>query len=151
LRDALRDKPDQPAAHYDLALVQEARGRPEDALSEYEAELRVDPKAYRAHFNAAKLLAASGRRVEAARRFEQAVEANPEFGGGYLSRARARLDLGDLAGAEAAAVKGNALRVEAAIAPLGHYVLADIYNRLGREQDAAREAAAGRRLEKRRN
>ena len=29
---------------------------------------------------------------------------------------------------------------------LGHFVLADVYSRMGRPQDAAREAAAGRRL-----
>jgi hypothetical protein len=34
------------------------------------------------------------------------------------------------------------------IAPLGHYVLADVYNRLGRPRDAEREAAAARRLER---
>src|SRR5439155_530815 len=34
--------------------------------------------------------------------------------------------------------------------PLGHYVLADVYSRQGRERDAQREAAAGRRLEQRR-
>ena len=33
--------------------------------------------------------------------------------------------------------------------PLGHYVLADVYSRLGREADAAREAAAGQRAERR--
>ena len=33
------------------------------------------------------------------------------------------------------------------VAPLGHYVLADIYNRQGRAADAAREVAQGRALE----
>ena len=148
---ALQEKPVPPAAHYDLALVYEARGEPLKAMAEYEAQLASDPGAYRAHFNLAKLLAASGRREESARHFEQAVTANPSFSSGYLYLAKARLDLGDLPGAEAAALKGNSLGADAAIAPLGHYVLADVYNRLGRQQDAAREAAAGRRLEKRDN
>jgi arylsulfatase A-like enzyme/Tfp pilus assembly protein PilF len=146
---ALQEKPVPPAAHYDLGLVYEARREQQKAVAEYEAELASDPSAYRAHFNLAKLLAASGRREESARHFEQAVTANPAFASGYLYLAKARLDLGDLRGAESAALKGNSLGPDAAIAPLGHFVLADVYNRLGREQDAAREAAAGRRLEKR--
>jgi hypothetical protein len=32
-------------------------------------------------------------------------------------------------------------------APLGHYVLADIYNRQGRARDGAQELARGRALE----
>ena len=34
------------------------------------------------------------------------------------------------------------------IAPLGHYVLADIYSRQGRENEAAREVARARALER---
>ena len=33
------------------------------------------------------------------------------------------------------------------VAPLGHYVLADVYNRQGRPQDAAAEVAKARRME----
>jgi arylsulfatase A-like enzyme/Tfp pilus assembly protein PilF len=149
LREALLEKPDQAAAHYDLALIHEARGDSSKAIAEYEAELLHNPRMDRAHFNLAKLLTANGRRSDALRHFEAAVDANPEFGGGYLYLAKARLDAGDLAGAEEAARKGVSLEADDEIAPLGHYVLADVYNRLGRPQDAAREAAEGRRLENR--
>jgi choline-sulfatase len=148
LREALQSKPDQPLAHYDLGLIHEARGAPAKAMAEYEAELTGNPKTYRTHFNLAKLLAADGRRAEALRHFEQAVEANPDFGSGYLYLAKTRLDLGDLAGAETAARSGMTLAPDAKIAPLGHYVLADVYSQRGRAKDAAREAAEGRRLEK---
>ena len=128
----------------------EARREPAQAIAEYRAELTRNPKTYRAHFNLAKLLAAAGRTSEAVQHFQQAVEANPEFGSGYLYLAKARLDIGDLDGAEAAATKGMTLQPDREIAPLGHYVLADVYSRQGRERDAQREAAAGRRLEQRR-
>jgi len=150
LRDALKEKSDEPMAHYDLGLVHEARKDQSAAMVEYQAELARNPKTYQAHFNLAKLLNASGRTAEAVRHFEQAVEANPEFGSGYLYLAKAKLDLGDLGGAETAAIKGIALKPDADIAPLGHYVLADVYSRQGRSQDAAREEAAGRKLEARR-
>jgi len=150
LTDALRSKPDEPMAHYDLGLIREARGEPAKAIGEYQSEIARNSKIYQAHFNLAKLLAAGGRSAEAAVHFQQSVEANPEFGGGYLYLAKARLDIGDLDGAEAAAKKGVELKPDAEIAPLGHYVLADVYSRRGRTKDAEREAAEGRRLENRR-
>lgn len=150
LRDALGEKADEPMAHYDLGLVYEARSEPAAAISEYQAELARNPKTYRAQFNLAKLLTAAGRTTEAVRHFELAVDANPDFGSGYLYLAKARLDLGDLAGAESAAIAGNRLKPDADIAPLGHYVLSDVYARRGRLSDAAREEAAGRKLESKR-
>ena len=150
LLDALNSKPDEPMAHYDLGLIHEARGEPAKAIVEYESEIARNPKTYRAHFNLAKLLAAAGRPADAVRQFEQTVDANPDFGSAFFYLAKARLDLGDLDGAEAAATKGMTLKPDAAIAPLGHYVLADVYSRRGRPKDAAREAAEGRRLESRR-
>src|SRR5215813_5599003 len=136
-------------AHYDLGLVWEARGEPRQAIAEYEAEIARNRRTYQAHFNLAKLLMSAGRRSDAVSHFQQAVEANPDFGSGYLYLAKARLDADDLAGAEAAALTGMALKPDADIAPLGHYVLADVYSRLGRTKDAEREAAQGRKLERR--
>jgi arylsulfatase A-like enzyme/tetratricopeptide (TPR) repeat protein len=142
LLDALHSKPDEPMAHYDLGLIHEARGEPAKAIVEYETEIARNPKTYRAHF--------AGRPADAVRQFEQTVDANPDFGSAFLYLAKARLDLGDLAGAEAAATRGMTLKPDADIAPLGHYVLADVYSRRGRPKDAAREAAEGRRLDTRR-
>ena len=147
---ALKDKPDAPMAHYDLGLIREARGESEQAIREYEAEIARNRRTYQAQFNLAKLLTSAGRRAEAVSHFQQAVEANPEFGSGYLYLAKARLDVDDLAGAEMAALKGLALKPDSEIAPLGHYVLSDVYSRLGRTKDAEREAAQGRKLERRR-
>jgi len=150
LRAALADKPTEPMAHYDLGLVHEARNDAVSAISEYQAELARKDDVYQAHFNLAKLLAKMGRASDAVHHFEQAVKVNPSFGGGYLYLAKARLDIGDLTGAEEAALKGLTLNPEADIAPLGHYVLSDVYSRRGRSQDAAREAAEGQKLERRR-
>src|SRR5262249_46774556 len=147
LTDALKEKADQPMAHYDLGLIREARADPARAIVEYEAEIASHPKTYQASFNLAKLLAAAGRKADAAAQFQRAVEANPAFGSGYLYLAKARLDVDDLDGAEAAALTGMKLHPDAEIAPLGHYVLADVYSRRGRPRDAEREAAAGQRLE----
>ena len=147
LGEALSIRPALAGAHYDLALVHEARGESGRALQEYEAELSRDPKAHRASFNRAKLLLQARRLGEAIVGFRASVDANPEFGIGYLYLAKALLDAGDLRGAQQAARQGLGLKLDAKVAPLGHYVLADVYARQGRDRDAAREVAAARRLE----
>ena len=147
LTRALSRKADQPVARYDLGLVDEARSDPTRAITDYEGELAHNPKSYRAHFNLAKVLAAAGRPTEALDHFNQAVAANPSFGTGYLYLAKAKLDAGDIDGAEAAAVAGMSRQPDPQIAPLAHYVLADVYSRRGRPGDARREAAEGQREE----
>ena len=69
------------------------------------------------------------------------------FGTGYLYLAKALADTGNLAGAEQAAVRGLRLNPDPAIAPLGHFVLADVYGAMGRETDAQREVALGRQMQ----
>ena len=46
--------------------------------------------------------------------------------------------------------EGLKLAPASEMAPLGHYVLADVYNRRGRPGDAAREVAMARSLEAKR-
>ncbi len=148
LREALSAKPDLAGAHYNLALVREAADDLRGAEAEYEAELQRNAKAYRASFNLAKILLRGGRPRDAAARFREAVESNPGFGTGQLYLAKSLLDAGELQAAREWALKGLASKPDRAAAPLGHYVLADVYTRLGRPQDAAREAAAARKRER---
>jgi arylsulfatase A-like enzyme/Tfp pilus assembly protein PilF len=148
LTKALEKKPNLPTARYNLGLVYEGKHQPERAIAAYEGELAQNAKAYRAAFNLAKLLQAAGRTDEAVRRFRQAVEVQAGFGTGQLYLAKALLDAGDLAGAEQWARTGLESNPDARIAPLGHFVLADVYNRQGRTADAEREVARARRLQK---
>lgn len=149
LREALAARPDVGQAHYDLELVYEARGDTTRAMAEYEAELAAHPGNFSASFNLGKLLASAGRTPEALARFREAVNANPQFGTGHLYLAKALLDASDLAGAEPAAIAGLRWHPDPAVAPPGHYVLADLYSRQGRSDAAARETAKGRLLEAR--
>ena len=146
LEEALALRRDLANAHYDLALVAEARGDAREAAAQYQGELARDAKAYRASFNLAKLLLQSGRRDEALGRLREAVASSPEFGTGHLYLAKALLDAGDLAGAEAAARRGLGASPDEAVAPLGHYVLADVYARRGRSRESAREVATAKKL-----
>ena len=148
LLDAIKLKPDQSMAHYDLGLLYEARGQWREASTAYEAEIAISPKLYQPHFNLAKILTRDGRAADAVTHFRAAVDKNPEFGTGYLYLAKALLDANDLEGAEQAAMRGLNSKPDAGMVPLGHYVLADVYSRLGREVEAARHAAAGKRAER---
>jgi choline-sulfatase len=148
LQQALAKKPNLSTARFNLGLVYEARRQPQQAIAAYEGELADNPKAYRAAFNLARLLQSAGRHDEAIRRFRQAVDLQVDFGTGQLYLAKALLDAGDLAGAEQWARKGLDANPDARIAPLGHFVLADVYNRQGRTADAQREVARARRLQR---
>jgi choline-sulfatase len=148
LGKALAARPELETAHFNLGLVYEERGDIPRAMAAYEAELAGNPKAYRASFNLAKLLMKGGRTREAADRFRQTVTITPEFGTGHLYLAKALLDVGDLDGAERAAREGLRVKADPEIAPLGHFVLADVFNRRGRPREAEQEAARARRLQK---
>jgi arylsulfatase A-like enzyme/Tfp pilus assembly protein PilF len=147
LRRALTVRPTLEAAHFNLGLVYEEKGDVRRAMEEYEAELGANPKGYRAAFNLAKLLVRAGRADEAVRRFRQSLAVAPEFGTGHLYLAKTLLDLNQLEAAEAAARKGLQSNPEPRLAPLGHYVLADVYNRQGRHARAEAEVAKARKLE----
>ena len=61
----------------------------------------------------------------------------------------ARVGTGDLDGAAREATLALEKEPENPISPLGHFVLADVWNRQGRPQEAAREARLGKELEAR--
>jgi arylsulfatase A-like enzyme/Flp pilus assembly protein TadD len=146
LREALAKRPDLETAHFNLGLVHEERGEREQAIAAYERELAAHEGAYRAAFNLAKLLERAGRPHEALERFRLAARLEPNFAIGRLYLAKALLDAGDLPGAEREAKAGLELGPDASLAPLGHYVLADVYNRQGMTGEARREQSAGDRL-----
>jgi arylsulfatase A-like enzyme/tetratricopeptide (TPR) repeat protein len=148
LKAALDKKPTLQTAQFNLGIIFEDTGRIDDAIAAYQAEIKTNPHAYRASFNLAKLLQKQGRREEAVTHFKQAVETQPSFGTGQLYLAKALLDGNDLEGAERWARVGLTNKPDAEIVPLGHYVLADVYNRQGRTAEAGREVAAARRARK---
>ena len=79
--------------------------------------------------------------------FEAAIENKEDFAIGHLYLAKFHLDRGNLEKARELAAKGIALGPEPSMAPLGHFILADVYNRQGRSEDAERELRAARRAQ----
>ena len=149
IKKALELKPDARLAHFNLALIAETRTDWQTAESEYRRELQLHPDAYKAAFNLSRLYERIGNRSAEIGALQESIAANDAFAEGYLYLARASLDGGDLDQAAAMARKGLDLDPRSAQAPLGHYVLADVFSKRGRMADAQRELSAGRALETR--
>jgi arylsulfatase A-like enzyme/tetratricopeptide (TPR) repeat protein len=150
IREAIRQREDVRLAHFNLAVIAESRGDVAAAQQQYMKEIELHDRSFKAWFNLGRLYERLGDRDRQIKALEGAVEANPSFAEGYFYLAKAHLDARkDLNGAIAIARKGLSLAPESPYAPLGHYVIADIYNRLGQPALAQREAAIGRRLEQR--
>jgi choline-sulfatase len=150
IRTSLEMRPQMPDAHYNLGLLYEEKGDLRRAAEEYREEISIHPAAHPAYFNLALLCAETGDRQGEVENLKKAVEANPRFARAYLFLAKAYLDRDEnFDEAIGLALKGLELEPEAESAPLGHYVLADIYNRLGRMSEYRAELEKGRALEAR--
>jgi arylsulfatase A-like enzyme/Tfp pilus assembly protein PilF len=150
IRAAIAAKADVRLAHFNLALLAEERGDLRAAIAAYRQEIALHPGSFRACFNLSRLYRQVGNRSSEREMLKRAIEANPEFAEGHLFLARHYLETGEqLDEAIRLATRGLALAPDPAQAALGHYVLADLYNRLGRRDDAAHEAARGRAAERR--
>jgi arylsulfatase A-like enzyme/Flp pilus assembly protein TadD len=147
VRRALEIEPDVRTARFNLARIQEARGERDAAESLYRQELETYPDHGRARFNLAQLLGQRGDKKAFLAELERCTQAAPEFGPCFFFLARGHLDAGRLDAAAEHARKGLAVDATSELAPLGHYVLADVYERRGDKARALSEAAAGRKLE----
>jgi arylsulfatase A-like enzyme/tetratricopeptide (TPR) repeat protein len=139
-------------AHYLLAQVAEGQHDLARAEREYRLEMTVSSWDYRAPFNLAQLLGARGDRLAQVALLESIPRIAPDFGEAYFYLAKALLDLGDrsrFSEAIDAAELGLRKAPNSPSAPLGHYVLADIYHLQGRTTDAQRQLQLGRAVEQR--
>jgi tetratricopeptide (TPR) repeat protein len=150
IQRAIAQKPDVRLAHFNLALIAEERRDWPRAIAEYEKELSDHPNSFKAAYNLAKLYKHLGDPVKQEQAYRRALEANPSFAEGYFYLAKFYLDRGtNFTEAISLCEKGLEVGPKSQYAPLGHYVIADIYNRMGRHGDAERAAAKGRQLEAR--
>jgi len=137
-----------PDGHFQLALVYEERNEIDKAIEEYKKEIELHPTDYRSHFNLAKLYAKRGYLSEAISHFQETLKYKRDLANGYLFLAKAYLDLGqNLDEAILLAEKGLKLAPESEYAPLAHFILSDIYNRLGQIEKSREEFRKGRRLQ----
>src|SRR5262249_48013942 len=132
-REALKLNPKVQMAHFNLAQLYESQNRMEDAEHEYLAELDVSATNFKAQFNLGRMYVSEGRIQDGIPRLNEVTKNAPDFALGYLFLAQAYVESGqDLDKAIELAQKGIELNKDPEYQPLGHYVLADIYNRQGR-------------------
>jgi len=150
IRSAIDLKADVRLAHFNLALLAEQRGDLSAAVQEYKRELELYPASFKAEFNLGRLYEQIGDIPAQVQAYKKAIEINPNFAEGHLFLAKLYLDLNQtLDEAVRLARKGLELAPSSEFAPLGHYVIADVYAREGRMADSVRQAALGRALEAR--
>ena len=147
VRKGLALEPRLRTAHYNLGRIREARGDVVQAEALYREELATYPDQGRARFNLAQLLRARGDRDGYLAELREGVEKAPDFGACYWYLAREELGAGRLDAAADLARRGLEAQPVSEVAPLGHYVLADVYNRQGQAAKAQEEVAKAQRLE----
>jgi choline-sulfatase len=148
IRAAIAEKPDVRLAHYNLALLAEERGDFQTAIEEYRREMALHANSYKSAFNLGRLYEKLGDRASQEEALRKSIEINPGFGEGYLFLAKLYLDTNrNLDEAAELARKGLEVARDSEYAPLGHYILADVFSRQGRRAASDEEAARGRALE----
>jgi choline-sulfatase len=149
IRAAIDQKPDVRLAHFNLALLAEQQGDVSRAIAEYQQELALHANSYKAAFNLSRLYERVGNRDGQLKELRRAIDINPGFPEGHLFLAKAYLDQEQhLDEAVGLARKGLALNPRGEYAPLGHYVLADVFGRQGKRAEAEHEIERGQQLER---
>jgi arylsulfatase A-like enzyme/Flp pilus assembly protein TadD len=147
VRKGLALEPRLRTARYNLGRIREARGDRAQAEAEYREELATYPDQGRARFNLAQIRRAAGDRDGYLAELREGVEKAPDFGACYWYLAREELGAGRLDAAADLARRGLEAQPVSEVAPLGHYVLADVYNRQGQGAKAREEVGKAQRLQ----
>jgi arylsulfatase A-like enzyme/predicted Zn-dependent protease len=141
--------------YYNWAQLYEKKNEPDQAAAAYLKELEYSPKNFKASFNLARIYRQQGREEDELAFLNRTKGLNPEFPLTYFYLARIDLNRNrDYEEAVALVKKGIELGPEKSDLPLGYFLLADLYNRLGQDalsqefarkgQEAAKTIAAGR-------
>lgn len=83
-------------AYYNLAVLQEAQGKYDDAIASYKQVARGDPRRWDAHEKAALLLQRQGKIREAVTHYRQVVQINPDATEARNNLASGLVTLGEL-------------------------------------------------------
>ncbi|MCP2520043.1 sulfatase-like hydrolase/transferase [Candidatus Aminicenantes bacterium AC-335-A11] len=149
IRTALRLQSPLLNAHFNLALIHEAKGEYEQAIYEYRKEQETCPFNYRPDFNLGLLYMKLGKINIAIKEFESCIEKKNDFPKAYIFLAKMYMDLGEnLTKAEKLVIKGLKLKPDLKTTILAHFVLADIYNRMGKYEESKNHVDLAKQLKK---
>ncbi|HEX9189425.1 MAG TPA: sulfatase-like hydrolase/transferase [Vicinamibacteria bacterium] len=147
VRKGLALEEDLRSSRFNLGRILEGRGEVADAERLYREELARFGDNGRARFNLAQLLRQRGDEAGFVAELREATVKAPEFSPAFFFLAREELRAGRLDTAADLARRGLEVDEGSAVAPLGHYVLADVYSRQGRPADARSEVGKARKIE----
>jgi arylsulfatase A-like enzyme len=144
---ALALNPKLTNVQYNRAQLLEKQGKLQEAADAYRLELEDSPKHFKASFNLSRLCRELGRPDEEQKYLQLTMELSPEFPLSYFYLARVYLNRGEnYEEAVRLVQKGIELRPEPQELPLGYFLLADLYNRLGKVSLSAEYARKGQEL-----
>jgi arylsulfatase A-like enzyme/predicted Zn-dependent protease len=147
LSQAFQINPRLSTLHYNKAQVAEKRGRTAEAKAEYLAELEISPKHFKSMYNLASLYREDGETDQEYELLNRCRACDPKFPLTYFYLARIYLNRGERYQEAIGLVqKGIELKPEASQLPLGYFLLADLYNRLGDDARSRENAQKGREL-----
>ncbi len=147
LEAALGINPRLTNLNYNRADLLERQGQLDAAAAAYKLELDVNPRHFRASYNLSRVCRALGREDEEEKYLRLTIELNPAFPLTYFYLGRIYLNRGrDYTEAIRLVQQGLELKPEAKDLPLGYFLLADLYNRLGDNARAADYARRGQAL-----
>jgi arylsulfatase A-like enzyme/Tfp pilus assembly protein PilF len=147
VRRGLELDEDLRSSRFNLGRILESRGDIAGAEKLYREELALFADNGRARFNLAQLARQRGDHAGFLAELRASTEKAPEFGPAFFFLAREELGAGHLDAAAELARRGLEVDKGSRVAPLGHYVLADVYTRQGKAAEAADEVAKARRIE----
>ncbi len=130
LEDIGREHPRFPGAQFNLGVLYEERGRPEDARRAYAAEIATYPDAFKARFNLGKVLSRLDDWTGSNEQMREVIRIAPQRPEGYLFLARGLLHesapLNDVA---RLTEQGLALADTPELKALGWFLMADVFTR----------------------
>ncbi len=133
--------------HFNLALLSEERQDLTKAAEEYRLELENNPYNFRASFNLSRIYRFLKDDREEEKYLNKAMEINPNFPLSYFYLARIYLSRGTMyQEAIVLTEKGIELNPPQKDLPLGYFLLADIYNRLGQPAKSQENLEKGKAL-----
>jgi tetratricopeptide (TPR) repeat protein len=143
LKEAKKLNPDLPRLYYALGLAHQSLGRNKDAIAAFETELRRSPQDASTLYLLALALEADGNLTAAGERINESLKLDPQS-------PEANGLLGKILFKQGKAAEGlKPLEMAVIKKPEDHelrYLLARVYQQLGRREDAAREFAEVQKL-----
>jgi arylsulfatase A-like enzyme/Flp pilus assembly protein TadD len=147
LRKATELSPNLANLHFFKAELADKKGMTSEAEAEYLKQLEGSPKHFKAMYNLARIYRQSGETAKELDYLNKCLETDPRFPLTYFYLARIDLNRGQRYREAVDLVKkGLDLKPERSELPLGYFLLADLYNRLGDNALSQEFAEKGRAL-----